>query len=275
MLLPRRFLLVRCLTSVLAQGEAELHPHLRRRYLAAGELAGELVQGAGGVVGWGFVIREGFFERPAAGEAVVDGVCEVPGVAEGVADTEAGDEVAVVAGVADKRPAGAVGAAEEVALLGGADVAGLAAGVPHALGERGDELEVLAIVAVDIAAELVELIVGAADADAGEAVVGGKDEDTGAFQEVQLGAVTGKAAPVGVVAEGKRRLRVVLPRADAAGDGGVEAVGADDDAGALLDGCRCRAAADAGDAAAFEDDLADGEALAELDAGGHGGADPG
>ena len=87
-------------------------------------------------------------------------------------------------------------------------------------------------------------------------------------------AVHRQAAPVGVVARLQRRLLVVLLGADGVGDQRVPAVGADDHAGVLGDGLAALAvAADAGDAAVLDDDVLDGESLADLGAGLGGGID--
>ena len=78
-------------------------------------------------------------------------------------------------------------------------------------------------------------------------------------------AVHRQPAPVGVVAAQQLRLLVVLLGLDGPRDERVPAVGADDHPGALGDGLAALAvAADAGDAPVLDDDLLDGEPLANL-----------
>ena len=87
--------------------------------------------------------------RCAPGERVVERGGAQLGVAEGVVDALRGDEVLVVAGVADQRPAGAEGLAEVVRHRR-ADEALLALGRAHAVGEGRRELEHLEVVAFDV-----------------------------------------------------------------------------------------------------------------------------
>src|SRR4029450_1926681 len=71
------------------------------------------------------------------------------GVPKGVVHPLGGDEVLVVAGVADQRPAGPVRLAEVVG-DGGADEAGLAGGGPDPLGEVRRHLQHGQVVALDV-----------------------------------------------------------------------------------------------------------------------------
>ncbi len=122
----------------------------------------------------------------------------------------------------------------------------------------------LVVLAVDL-----ELRPRPADDDAGQLVVGGEGGPaTSLFAtDVHLAAVGGKPAPVRVVARLQRRHLVVLLGAHRLRHERIPAVRADHDAGSLgFGGAARRVAPNAGHRAVLDQDLVDGERLAQLSA---------
>ena len=102
-------------------GRAEPHKGRGVELLPASHLERDLVERLGDVVPLPLVLSHRLVQRFTIGETGVDGVDKELDVAEGVGNAEAGAEIAVIASVADERPAGAIRLAEEVGLVGGAD----------------------------------------------------------------------------------------------------------------------------------------------------------
>jgi len=114
-----------------------------------GELGGELVHGQDLLVAGGLVGAHGGIKGAGTGEGLVQGGGAQLGVPEGVMHALGGDEVLVVAGIADQRPARPEGLAEVVRDCG-ADEARFAGGGGDPLGEGRRQLQHVEEVALDV-----------------------------------------------------------------------------------------------------------------------------
>ena len=239
-----------------------------------GEADGEVVHRPDRLVAAALVVGEGGAQRAGTAEPGDDGRGELFGVAEGVGDALRGDGVHDHAGVADERPTGAVRAAERVRLvrcgtqpLGPGTAADPVAEVPA-------QVQRLEVVALDVAAELVEPAQRRGQVHHGQVVVGGEDGHRAPGPLVQLAGGHRNPGPVGVAGEGPDRSLPVPGGAGRVGDERPLAVGADDQPGGLgRRGPAALPAPDAGDPAVAPHQLLDPEVLPDLRSGGAGGVD--
>ena len=136
------------------------------------QLIGEVIQGFDPLVAARLILGERLLECATLGETGIERFGQVLSVDEGVADPLRRDRVLLVAGVADERPARAVGLAEVIRDAGGSDPFLLAFRLFSRSATLGAGLVDLMTFPFDVRTYLLELLARPDGGDERQAVVG-------------------------------------------------------------------------------------------------------